>query len=51
MRAIETTKGGKLPKRQAEEWAAKVSPGFEGLLFKHRASPGPEETLGPLVMS
>jgi hypothetical protein len=48
--AIETTTGGKLPKRQAEEWAAKVSPDF-GAFYQHHATPSPEETLDPLVMN
>jgi hypothetical protein len=50
VRAIETTTGGQVPKRQAEELAAKVSQDFEAF-YQHRASRGPEETLDPLVMS
>jgi hypothetical protein len=50
VRAIETTTGGQIPKRQAEELAAKVSQDFEAF-YQHRASRGPEETLDPLVMS
>jgi hypothetical protein len=50
VRAIETTTGGQVPKRQAEELAAKVSQDFEAF-YQHRASQGPEETLDPLVMS
>ncbi|MGH7371685.1 MAG: ISKra4 family transposase [Candidatus Methylomirabilales bacterium] len=49
VRAIETT-GGQVPKRQAEELTAKVSRDFEAF-YRHRASPGPEPTLDPLVMS
>jgi len=48
--AIETTTGGQVPKRQAEELAAKVSQDFEAF-YQHRASQGPEETLDPLVLS
>jgi len=50
VRAMEMTTGGQVPKRQAEELAAKVSQDFEAF-YRHRASPGPEETLDPLVMS
>jgi hypothetical protein len=50
VRAIETTTGGQVPKRQAEELAAKVSQDFEAF-YEDRASQGPEETLDPLVMS
>lgn len=50
VRAIETTTGGQVPKRQAEELAAKVSQDFEAF-YQHRASRGPEETVDPLVMS
>ncbi|MGH8570399.1 MAG: ISKra4 family transposase, partial [Gammaproteobacteria bacterium] len=50
VRAIETTTGGQVPKRQAEELTAKVSQDFEAF-YRHRASPGPEGTLDPLVMS
>ena len=50
VRAIETTTGGQVPKRQAEELAAKVSQDFEAF-YEDRASPGPEETLDPLVLS
>jgi hypothetical protein len=42
--AIETTTGGQVPKRQAEELAAKVSQDFEAF-YQHCASQGPEETL------
>jgi len=49
-RAIETTTGGQVPKRQAEELAAKVSQDFDSF-YQHRGSRGPEETLDPLVMS
>ncbi|MGH8569329.1 MAG: hypothetical protein ACREXU_15300 [Gammaproteobacteria bacterium] len=48
--AIETTTGGQVPKRQAEELAAKVSQDFEAF-YQHRVSQGPEETLDPLVLS
>ncbi|MGH7423032.1 MAG: ISKra4 family transposase, partial [Candidatus Methylomirabilales bacterium] len=48
--AIETTTGGQVPKRQAEELAAKVSQDFESF-YEDRASPGPEGTLDPLVLS
>jgi hypothetical protein len=44
VRAIETTTGGQVPKRQAEELAAKVSQDFEAF-YQHRASRGPEEKL------
>ncbi|MFN2525012.1 MAG: ISKra4 family transposase [Actinomycetota bacterium] len=50
VRAMETTTGGQVPKRQAEEMTAKVSQDFEAF-YRHRASPRPEETLDPLVMS
>jgi hypothetical protein len=50
VRAMETTTGGQVPKHQAEESAAKVSQDFEAF-YQHRASPGSEETLEPLVMS
>ncbi|MGH7383417.1 MAG: ISKra4 family transposase, partial [Candidatus Methylomirabilales bacterium] len=50
VRAIETTTGGQVPKRQAEELAAKVSRDFEAF-YEDRASPGPEGTLDPLVLS
>jgi hypothetical protein len=50
VRAIETTTGGQVPKRQAEELAAKVSQDFEAF-YQHRGSRGPEETRDPLVMS
>ncbi len=46
VRAIETTTGGQVPKRQAEELAAKVSQDFEAF-YQHRASRGPEETRDP----
>lgn len=50
VRAIETTTGGQVPKRQAEELAAKMSQDFEAF-YRHRAREGLEETLDPLVMS
>ena len=50
VRAIETTTGGKIPKRQAEELTAKVSQDFEAF-YKIRAGQGAEETLDPLVLS
>jgi hypothetical protein len=50
VRTIETTTGGQVPKRQAEELAAKMSQDFEAF-YEDRASRGPEETLDPLVMS
>jgi hypothetical protein len=50
VRAVETTTGGRVPKRQAEELTAKVSQDFEAF-YQHRATEGPEETLDPLVMS
>ena len=48
---METTTGGQVPKRQAEELTAKVSQDFEALLSSIVPSQGPEETLDPLVMS
>jgi hypothetical protein len=44
------TTGGQVPKRQAEELAAKMSQDFEAF-YRHRAREGLEETLDPLVMS
>ena len=50
VRAIETTTGGKIPKRQAEELTAKVSQDFEAF-YEARAGQGAQETLDPLVLS
>ena len=50
MRDLERTTGGKVPKRQAEALAAKVSQDFEAF-YASRGSDEPEPTLDPLVMS
>jgi hypothetical protein len=47
---LERTTGGKVPKRQAEALAAKVSQDFEAF-YASRGSDEPEPTLNPLVMS